>query len=325
MRPSKQGIAELVRLASLERGSIETLASSRYPVLRATTTDGSNVVLRLFPWKGTWTSRRDVVDHVAWEHELLAALDGARFPAPRPQHLLAGRSWRQTADGVWAALSYLPGEPLSWRRSPGMLEAGTFMARYHEVASEVVMPVQRPLVVGFDELRRSAPWAALRRLAPDPGALRLLHELIERFDAELTEIASNPGLDRLPIHGDFTDANILVAGEGPRISGVIDFGLAQLAPAEADVAAALWRSGRPDPMASRLDALRVREFIRGYRSVRALGASPARTVPLYLIGRGLQRVVRGALRDDPGCCQPLDQLRWVTTARSELEETISDA
>ena len=325
MRPSARLPAELIRLVSLDPASIESLASSRYPVLRAKAGNGRPVVLRLFPWKGAWTSRSAAVVHVAWEHDFLAVLSASGFPAPQPQRLFAGRSWHCTEEGVWAALSYLPGEPLSWRRSPGMFEAGAFLAQYHRAAAKVVTEAQRPLVVGFDELRRVAPWPTLRRLAPDSRAPERLRAMVEAFDAELRAATTGAPQDRLVIHGDFTNANILVSDDGRRISGVIDFGLSQLAPAAADVAAALWRSGRPDPVADELDPRRVHEFVSGYLSVRTLGSTPQRSVLLYLIGRGLQRVVRGALRDDPDCYQPLPQLTWVIGARRTLEKAVEDA
>jgi Ser/Thr protein kinase RdoA (MazF antagonist) len=194
--------------------------------------------------------------HVGWEHDFLAALSASGFSAPQPQRLFAGRSWHCTQEGVWAALSYLPGESLSWRQSPGMFEAGAFLAQYHRTAAKVVMRDSGRWWSGstsYTAWRHGRSFVAWPGKPATRGRWSGFRRWLRRLMPKLQADTAGASWDRLVVHGDFTNANILVSDDGRRISGVIDFGLSQLAPAAADVAAALWHSGRPDPVADELD------------------------------------------------------------------------
>jgi Ser/Thr protein kinase RdoA (MazF antagonist) len=88
--------------------------------------------------------------------------------------------------------------------------------------------------------------------------------------------------DRLVIHGDFTNDNVIADGTPPAASAVIDFALAHAEPPLADIGYGLWRSGRPHELAGRLDLSRVRRFLRGYASVLPISPDDASVIPLYI-------------------------------------------
>jgi len=126
------------------------------------------------------------------------------------------------------------------------------------------------------------------------------------------------------IHGDPTTFNMLADGSPRRPSGLIDFELADVEAAVADVAFSLWRSGRPAQDVRTLDYDRVRDFVAGYHSIRPLTANERAAIPVCLGGRGLQMLAkrtRPRLADN----HPLEQLRWIEAHQAELLEAVEQA
>src|SRR5262249_4130731 len=152
-------------------------------------------------------------------------------------------------------------------------------------------------------------------------------ELLASFERLLEDLESGlhalsyEGLEHLVIHGDATNDNVILAVdcEDPEsepgraiaarpatraIVGLIDFGSAHLAPWPCDLAAALWRSGRPDPNSVAYDLGRIGGYVAGYAREAALavgsGLEPAgvltsevaAAIPLLMQGRGLQLISR---------------------------------
>lgn len=110
-------------------------------------------------------------------------------------------------------------------------------------------------------------------------------------------------------------------GRPLRPSGLIDFELADVEPPVADIASCLWRSGRPDQEAKELDVGKVRDFVLGYRLVRELTERELAIIPVLLLGRRLQMLVKRtqyAITDDG----PLRQLRWIEAHRRELAAVV---
>jgi len=96
----------------------------------------------------------------------------------------------------------------------------------------------------------------------------------------------------------------------PRL--LVDFELADIEAPVADIAFCLWRSGRPAQAAKELDALRVRDLLGGYCSVRPLDDAQLAAIPVCLRGRGLQMLAKRTqlgVADDG----PVHQLAWLET------------
>jgi Ser/Thr protein kinase RdoA (MazF antagonist) len=179
-------------------------------------------------------------------------------------------------------------------------------------------PVALPLAHVPAVLASAGPYAA-----GEDEQMRLIWHLAGELAADLDRI----GQARAPqmvIHGDFTNHNVIAAGQPPRPCGVIDFALAHLEWPLADIGYGLWRSGRPHDQATRLDMPRVQRFVRGYASARPLSAEDAAAIEVFIRGRGVQiltkRVVAGRLD-----LRPLRQVRWLSTHRQLIADALADA
>lgn len=139
--------------------------------------------------------------------------------------------------------------------------------------------------------------------------------------AELRQLQS----ERHVVHGDFTAHNVLATGTPATPSGVIDFALAYVEDLWADIGFALWRSGRPRQEAIGLDLERTREFVLGYARRRALSPSAVDAVPLYVLARGLQQLVKGYGRGVAPGDALLARVRWTATNRSAVAESVAAA
>lgn len=267
---------------------------------------------------------------VTWEHEYLLRLAGTGFPASVPVPAFDGRSWVQVDGRIWSVLSFLPGQPMASQPAPDMAAAGTFLARYHQVARTLPVRDQRPTEPGLSPLRAVTP---LDRLGTGPGdadSLRRYLALLDDLEDGLHALEYD-SLEHLVIHGDATNDNLIVDGAPPRIVGLIDFGAAHLAPWPADLAAALWRSGRPDPEGIAYDPGRIRHYVRGYHRESLLPAALAQAIPLLMQGRGLQLISRRLRRARQGQTSPaapylhqtLDRAAWLHTHRAEVIEAIA--
>ena len=71
-----------------------------------------------------------------------------------------------------------------------------------------------------------------------------------------------------------------------------------------------------------LDYARVRAFVAGYHAVRPLPALAIKAIPLYLVGRGLQMLVRGERLGGPDQ-KVLDRVLWLHEHRNQLEEVVA--
>ena len=72
-----------------------------------------------------------------------------------------------------------------------------------------------------------------------------------------------------------------------------------------------------------LDYARVRTFLAGYHAVRPLAARAIKAT-LYLVGRGLQMLVRGERLGGPDQ-KVLDRLFWLHEHRNQLEDVVASA
>ena len=254
---------------------------------------------------------------VAWLHGFLARLAVTGFPAPRPLPCFGGMSWTADGGALWEIVSYLPGHAVGWDVAPSMEEIGALLGRYHTAARQVGATCQRPGALPLGQV--SAVLLSHQMEQVPPGEAAAIRQFAEQLAHDL-DVAGQLAAERVVIHGDFTNDNVIAAGRPPAATGVIDFALAHVETPLADISYGLWRSGRPYEQADRLDLRKVQRFVRGYASTACISPAQAALIPLYLRGRGLQMIAKRvrAGRSQTGM---LAEVRWLTTN----ERAIADA
>ena len=242
--------------------------------------------------------------HMEWLHRFLDRLTSVEVATPRPLRELGGASIAVANGAMWELLSYVPGRTLGFDPRVSLESAGGLLASFHLASREVPTPEQRPGALPLEDC------------CPVSGGA-----LVSVFQRDLADL-DQASVDWCVLHADCTVGNMLVSGEPPTTSGMIDFTLAQLGPPEADISFALWVTGRTEQPQRRLDYARVRAFVSGYHRVRPLTAWAARAIPVYLVGRGMQlltRIERAGGTDEV----QLERVRWLHAHRAELEDLVS--
>ena len=256
--------------------------------------------------------RRTSLAGLAWRHAMLRTI-AEEAPVPRPLRLFDGGSFRRDGDAAWECLELLPGTEIGWNPSPSLREVGAFLAEFHAAtARSNVEATERPGGFPLGQLLHLVDWAGAAISMGSPEAVEELRSLLDEFDEQL----------RVLVHGDPTTFNILADGRPRRPTGLVDFDLADLEPAVADLAFCLWRSGRPSQGATFLDLGRVRDLVDGYRTVRSLSDDELDVLVLCLRGRGLQMLVKRARHRLPDR-RPLAELRWITEHRGDVRSRLA--
>jgi len=289
------------------------LASIDRPNLRAQPLDsrGQPWLLEADDWRAVLRRlppRRyppaESLSHLEWLHRFLDRLAPPEVATPRPLRELGGASIAVSDGALWELLSYVPGRPLGYDPRVSLESAGGLLASFHLASREVPTPEQRPGALPLEDC-----WPA------SPGALA------SEFQRDLTDLDQG-SVDWCVLHADCTAANMLVSGDPPTTTGIIDFTLAQLGPPEADISFALWVTGRTAQPQQRLDFARVRAFVSGYHRVRPLTAWATRAIPVYLVGRGMQLLTRIERAGASDAVQ-LERVRWLHAHRAELQDITS--
>ena len=246
---------------------------------------------------------------VGWLHSFLTRLAGLGFPSPRPLRCFDGQSWT-IADGLlWEVVSFLPGYTIGWSAVPPMEEVGALLGRYHATVRQIEVTSQRPGALPLADVPAVLLSPSLDVVPPEERAA--IRHLATQLARDLDGVAQL-SRERVVIHGDFTNDNVIADGIPRRPTGVIDFANAHAETPLADIGYGLWRSGRPNEQADELDFSRARRFLRGYASVVPLSPDQASVIPVYLRGRGLQMIAKRvrAGRNETGM---LAQVRWLST------------
>jgi len=263
----------------------------------------SNAVLRRYPPERYPPAAS--LNHVRWLHDFLRGLASTGFPAPLPVNDLAGVSLMVVGGAIWELLTYLPGRVLGWCRRDALWQTGDIIARFHAASEQVSSADQRPGALPLPDC-----WPATRSI----------QKLVQQFHDQL-DVPSYATARRCVIHGDPTSHNVLVRGRPSRPSGLIDFTLAYREAASADLAFALWRSGRPAQHALDYDLSRVASLVRGYHRVRRLEPGEAALIPVLMLGRGLQMLTRLESRGQNDAAL-LGRLTWVSSHQQEIHGAV---
>jgi Ser/Thr protein kinase RdoA (MazF antagonist) len=174
--------------------------------------------------------------------------------------------------------------------------SGRMLAELHVAAQgyDAAPRPHRPLVAGFNVFSDADPIAAIERLASERRALGdFLASRDWRGDISRVHLDAHTRLrpllaDLAPLwtHNDWHGTNLLWS-PGPRVSAVIDFGLADRTTAIHDIATAIercavdWISIR-DGGPANIQADQVRALLDGYQSVRPLTGAERSALPELL-------------------------------------------
>jgi Ser/Thr protein kinase RdoA (MazF antagonist) len=262
-------------------------------------------------------------EDVTWLHAFLTRLAGLGFPSPRPVPCFAGRSWTMAEGALWEVVSFLPGWVAGWAAKPAMEEIGALLARYHDTVRQIEVTGQRPTALPLAEVPAVLRSSRLEAVHLDPDVAAIIRREAERLARDLDE-TGHLAPERVVIHGDFTNHNVIAAGTPPRATGVIDFAGAHVERPLADIGYGLWRSGRPRQEADSLDLARIARFVRGYAMVLPVSADQARRIPVYIRGRGLQMIAKRvrAGRAEAGM---LAEVRWLSVHGAALGDALAAA
>jgi Ser/Thr protein kinase RdoA (MazF antagonist) len=279
------------------------------------------VLRRLDPAPDWAASGADLAADTAWVHAFLGQLDGQDFAAPQPLPAFGGQSRTVTAAGTWELVSYLPGEVIGSAPQPPIEAIGGLLARYHKAAFQVHPAGQRPIAFPLAQVPAMLAYAGTRA-GGEPGQIRMIWQLADELAADLGHIG-HPQPPRTVIHGDFTNHNVITAGQPPRPYGIIDFAHAHLESPLADIGYGLWHSGRPYDQATWLDLARIQRFVRGYTSVRPLSGDDAAAIEVFLRGRGLQLIAKRIRAGHPHL-STLIQVHWLSVHKQQVTDVLAD-
>lgn len=284
---------------------------------------GTRGVLRQQALPGHGTAVARLAADVTWLHAFLTRLAGAGFPSPGPLPCFKGKSWTLTGGMLWEITSFLPGHAAGWEAEPPMEEIGALLARYHATVRRIEVASQRPGALPLADVPSILLSSQLEAVCLGPDLTAILRDQAALLARDLDDIGHLTG-ERVVIHGDFTNDNVIANGTPPRATGVIDFALAHAETPLADIGYGLWRSGRPRKDADYLDLQKVSRFLRGYAAAVPVSADAVRVIPVYLRGRGLQKIAKRvrAGRAETGM---LAEVQWLNANASAINDALAAA
>jgi Ser/Thr protein kinase RdoA (MazF antagonist) len=284
---------------------------------------GTRAVLRAGHIPAGTVPRARRLDDVAWLHAFLAELAGLGFPSPSPLPAFADKSWAIADGRLWELVSFIPGHEIGWAAAPSMEQIGALLARYHGAARRIRVTGERDRVIPLARVPAILLSGQLDAACPDPEQAAVIRRLAGRLAADLEDFALRAA-ERLVIHGDFTNHNVIADGNPPKPVGVIDFHRAHVEVPLADIGYGLWRSGRPHQDADCLDLSRLGRFVRGYASTIALPESATRALPVFLYGRGLQMIAKQVQAGQSGASL-LAQVQWTAANATAIADAAAGA
>lgn len=262
-----------------------------------------------------------LVAGVAWLHSFLGRLAEAGFPSPCPLPCFEGGSWALADGMLWEITSFLPGRAAGWEDEPSVEEIGALLARYHATVRRIKVASQRPGALPLADVPSILLSPQLNKIRLGQDLTAIIRAQAELLAHNLDDIGHLTG-ERVVIHGDFTTDNVIADGTPPRATGVIDFALAHSETPLADIGYGLWRSGRPREDADHLDLRKVSRFIRGYAAIVPVSADEVRVIPVYLHGRGLQKIAKRA-RSGIAETGMLAEVQWLSANVSAISDAVA--
>lgn len=236
------------------------------------------------------------LESIAWEHQCLERLSQAGLHVPLPMPL--GTTTVIEYLGTFFSLfSYLPGRPARVGLRDTLPVAAEILASIHNVRMPKSNQLQRS---GFG-FHLSLDWVAPARPASSwfsalgdvmtADDLRLI-DLLKRSLEDATARLSSLGVanhDPVLIHGDLTEHNLLFSGA--RLSGILDFDLAQVDSPVYDLAVTTYYMCRTGRDWSKFDPRRFVALLTRYRQLRPITNDQLEAIAPYMTVYVLQNLV----------------------------------
>ena len=204
-----------------------------------------------------------------------------------------------------------------------MEEIGALLARYHATVRRIKVASQRPGALPLADVPSILLSPQLKKVCLGPDLTAIIRGQAELLARDLDDVGHLTG-ERVVIHGDFTTDNVIADGTPPCVTGVIDFALAHSETPLADIGYGLWRSGRPREDAYHLDLRKVSRFLRGYAATVPVLADEVRVIPVYLRGRGLQKIAK-RVRSGLAETGMLAEVQWLSANAAAISDALATA
>jgi homoserine kinase type II len=234
--------------------------------------------------------RRQSARLIRAQHELIAWLRQAGFPAPAIVPTAAGETFLALDDEIYEVEEYIDGEPYDHGRGEHLDEAAVTLGRYHTLVEGFAPQALREQAELYCPASSHSLLVRLREAwqtedAPD------LSQLTRRLEAQIYRLAGrfnrHGELPQLIIHGDYYADNLLF--DGDRIVGVVDFDKANWQPRVAEMAEALIYFASPRPGHLKhlvypgfLEKERFFRFLENYARASTLDEHEVRALPDYI-------------------------------------------
>lgn len=247
-------------------------------------------------------------DQIAFEHDLLRALDDAGFPVAAPVVTQDGKTWVAESERIVEVIPWIDGDAFDPGSEEQVKELGRQLAVFHDITSPIMDRKEKPRE--DDPHRLIEDLAALLKEVDASGHEGLLSQLRDRL-AHLGDKLRRTVYDRLPqavIHGDLHPGNVKFKGN--RLVGVFDFDWANRQERLRDVGdailffAARQRSFDPDDIwsltqASVVEGPPVATLLGAYESVSPLTSGEKEALPDVMAARWMQVRIRGMRKVAP--------------------------
>ena len=285
--------------------------------------------------------RRQPVQIMQAQHDLISHLRRSGFPAPNMLRTSAGQSFLVLDGEVYEVGEAIEGDPFDHDRPEHLAAAARTLGRYHLA------------VDGF----RSSALAQHGPLYSPHGASTALGRLLEawhpRADPELGPLVQELGtladglaerfgvhgsLPHLIIHGDYYAGNLLFKGD--RVAGVVDYDKASWQPRTAELAEALIYFSSPRPgylqhlvYPGVLEWGLFARFLQGYVQVLAMEDVEIEALPDYISCIWFIFSLRRLVENHPGrprearaaLCEVLELGNWARANAGKMVDIARNA
>ena len=307
---------------------VQAFALGRFQALRRAGTGFASQSWVVETERGRFLLKRrgwglDQPDVVLAQHELMAHLVQAGFPAPELIPSTKGATLLVHDGLCYEAQVYIDGVPYDPQRPQHMAQAAETLARYHTLVEGVAPAALCASGDRYSPANARVNLARLTRVWHMEGD-RALGPGVDRLTALLQDLEARFGthrpLPRLVIHGDYYAGNLLF--DADRVAGVVDFDHASWQPRVVELAEALIYFATPDPgplqyvvYRGALDWDPLAHFLRHYIELIIPDEAEIEALPGVLqciwMQRCLQRLLERFPRRPAHAAEMLEEVEWL--------------
>ncbi len=280
--------------------------------------------------------RRQPVRLIRAQHDLLAHLRRAMFPAPSMVPTVTGETFLILDDELYEIAQTIDGEPYDPNRPEHLEAAARMLGHYHSCVAGFAPRALRErgtLYSPADAQARLTRLGAAWQLDQDTNLAQITRQLEEQGNDLSARFAEHGELPYLVIHGDYYAGNLLF--DGDRIVGLVDYDKCGWQPRVAELAEALiyFASSRPGHLKHLvypgfLEWPPFARFIQGYAQVAVLAEEESMALPDYVgciwLSVSLRRLLERNPRRPPAALEMLREVwaltNWASTNASQMVE-----